>query len=294
MEGRKECWYSIVRYSANDLAGEVINVGVLLHLIADKVDTKFLLLEEHSPKIKAVCETNADINIYKSFKDTLEYYLTNSVDNIFGEVGEVAIGTPLEEDFLEKLYDHYKGKKLSLTRPTFSLSSNPDILFNRIFETYIGKKYLLTDHKQVSVKKYLRNVFEERKLLDKKVAHDFTITPIKDLDKLIKINIDFGYKNGVWNYMQAIPQLSGPSKNTDWFAKIKFIFENLEKDSKFHLMYRSSEISDKKEFFDVVNYLANLDKKRIFQIDLDDRNKLMELCNIIERDAHNIEELLIS
>ncbi|QPC48495.1 hypothetical protein [Mangrovibacillus cuniculi] len=88
-----------------------------------------------------------------------------------------------------------------------------------------------SDHKQVSVKKYLRDIFQEKKLLDKKVAHDFSITPIKDLDN-IKINIDFGYKNGVWNYMQTIPTLTGPSKNTEWFAKTKFMFENLEKDTK--------------------------------------------------------------
>lgn len=293
MDGRKECWYSIVRYCADDLAGEIINVGVLLHVIGDKVETKYLLLEDHSPKIRAVVESNVDINIYKSFKDSLEYYINKSVENIFGEVGEICIGTPLEENFLEKLYDYNRNKKLSLSRPTYSLSSNPDILFNKLFETYIGKKYMMQNHKQVSVKKYLKGVFEERKLLDKKVAHDFTITPIKDLDK-IKINIDFGYKNGVWNYMQTIPNLSGPSKNTEWFAKTKFMFENLEHDAKIHLMYRSSDISDKNEFFEVVNYLSNLDSDRIVKFDLDDRNKVSELCNIIERDAHNIDELLIS
>ncbi|KYD11056.1 DUF3037 domain-containing protein [Heyndrickxia sporothermodurans] len=293
MESRKECWYSVVRYSANELAGEVINVGVLLHTIGDKVNTKFLLLEEHSPKIKAISKSQVDLNIYKSFKDSLEYYLSKSVDNILGEVGEVVIGTPLVDDFLEKLFDHYKDKKLSLTRPTFSLSSDPDTLFSRLFETYIGEKYLLSDHKQVSVKKYLKELFEERKLLNKKVAHDFTLTPIKDLDN-IKINIDFGYKNGVWNYMQTIPNLSGPAKNTEWFAKTKFMFDNLDKDAKVHLMYRSSDFTDEKEFFNVINYFSGLDSTRIFKFDLDDKFKVSELCNVIERDAHDIDELLIS
>ncbi len=293
MESRKECWYSVVRYSANELAGEVINVGVLLHTIGDKVNTKFLLLEEHSPKIKAVSKSQVDLNIYKSFKDSLEYYLSKSVDNILGEVGEVAIGTPLVDDFLEKLFDHYKEKKLSLTRPTFSLSSDPETLFSRLFETYIGEKYLQSDHKQVSVKKYLKELFEERKLLNKKVAHDFTLTPIKDLDN-IKINIDFGYKNGVWNYMQTIPNLSGPAKNTEWFAKTKFMFDNLDKDAKVHLMYRSSDFTDEKDFFNVINYFSGLDSTRIFKLDLDDKFKVSELCNVIERDAHNIDELLIS
>ncbi|MGX2958069.1 hypothetical protein JNUCC23_02100 [Peribacillus sp. JNUCC 23] len=293
MEGRKECWYSVVRYCADELAGEVINVGVLMHMLGESVNTKYLLLEEHSPKVKAIAETQVNLNIYKSFKDSLEYYLTKSVDNIFGEVGEISVGSPLEENFLEKLFDHYKNKKLCLTRPMYSLSSDPDSLFNKIFETYIGKKYLITEHKQASVKRYLKEVFEERKLLDKKVKHDFTLTPIKDLNN-IKINIDFGYKNGVWNYMQAIPNLSGPAKNTEWFAKTKFMFENLDKDAKVHLMYRSSDITNDSEFYNLVNYFSNMDNNRIFKLDLDDKAKVSELCNVIERDAHNIDELMIS
>ncbi|MEK4247081.1 DUF3037 domain-containing protein [Psychrobacillus sp. FSL K6-2684] len=294
MEERKECWYSIVRYCANELAGETINVGVIMHSISNAINTKFLLLEESSSKIKAISGSNVELNIYKSYKDMLEYYLVKSSDNIFGGVGDVSIGTPLEETFLENLFDYYKDKKISLTRPTYSLSSNPEVLFNRIFETYIGKKYLLTNHKQVSVKKYLKEIFEERKLLDKKVAHDFVISPIKDLDQLIKFNIDFGYKNGVWNYMQTVPQLNGPAKNTDWFARTKFMFENLKDDSKVHLMYRSSDISESKDFLQVVNYLSKIDNERIFKFDLDDSGKVFELCNIIERDAHNIDELQIS
>jgi hypothetical protein len=293
MESRKECWYSVVRFCADELAGEVVNVGVLMHLLDDEPHTKFLLLDEHSPKIKAISGSQVDINIYKSFKDSLEFYLSKSVDNILGEVGEIAIATPLEENFLVELYDHYQNKKMSLTRPVFSLSSNPDALFSKILETYIGKKYLITDYKEVSVKKYLKEVFEERKLLNLKVAHDFNLTPIEHL-KNVKINIDFGYKNGVWNYMQTIPNLNGPVKNTEWFAKTKFMFDNLAKDAKVHLMYRASDVNENNEFYSIIEYFSRLDKERIFKIDLDDKAKINELCNVIERDAHNIDELLIS
>lgn len=67
----------------------------------------------------------------------------------------------------------------------------------------------------------MKSVFEEQQLLDKKIVHDFTITPIKDLDN-IKINIDFGYRNRVWNYLQAIPTISG--KYLKKFSPYKMIF----------------------------------------------------------------------
>ncbi|WP_201024421.1 hypothetical protein, partial [Sporosarcina koreensis] len=235
-----------------------------------------------------------DLNLYKSYKDKLEYYLTHSMDNLLGEVGDVRISSPAQDDFLEKLFEKFKNQKLFLSRPSFSITSNYKLLFNKIFETYIGVKYLDQANKHVSIKKYLQQVFEEKNLLDKKVVQDFTIKPFKDLDNIIKINVDFGYKNGVWNYMQTIPKLTGPSKNTEWYAKTKFMFDNIDSDAKVHLLYRSSEINDKDGFYEVIDYFANMNRERIHKLDLDEHNKVIELCNVIERDAHDIDEFMIS
>ncbi|WP_164462200.1 DUF3037 domain-containing protein [Bacillus sp. FJAT-42376] len=291
MADRQECWYSIVRYCADKVSGEVINVGIILHTIEDKNSTKFQFLSETSLKLKAITNSQVELNIYKSFKDSIEHYLAKSVKNMFGQVGEIEIGSPYMDNFLFQLHDYYTNKQLFLTKPTYSYTGNPNMLFKSLFETYIGEKYLTNSHKHVSVKKYMKEVFEEKALLDKKVKHDFSISPIHDLDH-IKINIDFGYKNGVWNYLQTIPNLNGPSKNTEWFAKTKFMFENLNKDTKIHLMYRESDISEQKEFFSTLDYLQKLDESRISRLNLDNRGKVLELCNIIERDAHNLSDLV--
>ncbi|WP_186453294.1 DUF3037 domain-containing protein, partial [Bacillus subtilis] len=249
MERRKACWYSIVRYQSDQLAGEVVNVGVVLHTLDGDTPTMFYLVEESSPKLRSLIHSHVDSNIYKSFKDALEYYLKKSQENILGEVGSVVIGSQDNKDFLEKLYEHYKDKRLTLSRPKFALTENQKGFLEVIFKTYVGKEYMQKE-KTYSVKKQMRSIFEERKLLEKKVMHDFPISPIEGLDS-VKINIDFGYKNGVWNYMQSIPIINGNTKKTEWFAKTKFLYENVSDDTKIHLLYRKSDL----EQSDITNEL---------------------------------------
>jgi hypothetical protein len=285
-------WYSVIRYCANNLTGEVVNVGIVLHSIQEKVFTNYLLLDENSPKVKAITSSKTDLEIYKSFKDSLEFYLKKSSENLFGSVGNITIGSPHEEHFLESLYDYYKGKKMFISRPKFSLVGDLEIFFNKLFETYIGKKYLISDSKQISVKRFMRNIFEDKKLLNRKVVHDFEITPIEDLDN-VRIHIDFGFKNGVWNYLQAVPAINGISKNTEWFVKTKFMFENVKRDSKVHLMYRDSDLDYNPETSKIIEYLLKVDS-RIVTLDLDNKQNINTLCDKIAKDAHDINEVLIS
>jgi len=293
MENRKDCWYSIVRYSSGNLLGEVINVGVIVHVLDEQVSTKYFLLEENSPKIKAISYSQTDVNTYKSFKDLLEYYLEKSIDNLLGTVGGVTIASPQDRNYLEGIFEYFKSQKMTLSRPKYAYTSNPEGLFKKIFETYVGKKYLGVERKSVSVKKYVKSVFEERKLLNKKVAQDFAISPIANLSN-IKINVDFGYKNGVWNYLQVLPNISGAARNTEWFAKTKFMFENIENNTKLHLMYRSSEIHNNDEFNSMVNYLGTLAPNGIYRLDLDNRGEILQLCEVIEKDAHDLDRLALA
>ncbi|PJN82369.1 hypothetical protein CV739_21865 [Bacillus velezensis] len=290
LERRKACWYSIVRYQSDQLAGEVVNVGVVLHTLDGDTPTMFYLVEESSPKLRSLIHSHVDSNIYKSFKDALEYYLKKSQENILGEVGSVVIGSQDNKDFLEKLYEHYKDKRLTLSRPKFALTENQKGFLEVIFKTYVGKEYMQKE-KTYSVKKQMRSIFEERKLLEKKVMHDFPISPIEGLDS-VKINIDFGYKNGVWNYMQSIPIINGNTKKTEWFAKTKFLYENVSDDTKIHLLYRKSDL-EQSDITNELNYFESLDK-RIIKFDLDNQQSIIDLCNTIEREAHDIDTLKIS
>lgn len=293
MGKRKANWYTIVRYRANDLTGELVNVGVILHssINEDETSIKYLLIDESADKIRAITENKTEMLLYKTSKENLQYYLDNSTENLFGMVGSVAIDSPSENSYLESLYDFYKNEKLFLTRPKFSLTEDTQLFFKKLFESYVGSKYLLAKDNSVSTKVHMRNLLQEQALLDKKVISDHIITPIKELEN-VQIKIDFSYKNGVWNYMQGIPLFSGPSQNTEWFAKTKFMFENLQKDAKVKLLYRNSD-SNNTDFMSTLDYFASLNEN-IEKLDIEDEGKVADLFKEIENEAHDIDELMIS
>jgi hypothetical protein len=290
MGERKRCWYSIVRYQINELTGETINIGVILHsLDGDEPCIHSHILDENNLKLKAISSAIVEINEYKSIKDALNYYLKQCAENMLGEVGMIKYASPYDEKFVIELQQNFKHKKLFLSEPTFGFSANPLDLFLKVFETYIGKKYMPETTKQIGLKRYLKNKFEEHQLLDVKIKQDFIIKA-KEYDGL-KIHVDFCYKNGVWNYIQTVPYLPSDSRYTEWFAKTKFLFENLPDDSKIHLMYKASDIQKNHEMNSVIKIFSKMDTTRINQINIDDENKVIDFCNMIEREAHNLDEI---
>ncbi|AQZ45542.1 DUF3037 domain-containing protein [Paenibacillus larvae] len=287
---RKDCWYSIIRYSPNEISGEIINVGLILHSIRDNNILKFYILDDSSPKVRSLLGNKIDESTYKSYKDIFEYYLNENM-SVLGYVGTVNLSSPYQSEFLFELYDFFKNKKMSLSEPTFSLSNDVIGLFNTLFVTYIGKRYFPdSNEKEKNVKGLVRRIFEERKFLNKKVIQDISIKPMPDLP--IKLNVDFGFKNGVWNYLQAIPSIKNPSRSTEWFAKTKFLIESLneEKDeSKIYLLYRTSVINEKSETLNLIKYFGKDEK--VMGLDLDNQINVTTLCDKIEREAHIISEV---
>lgn len=286
---RKACWYSVIRYAPDEIAGEVLNVGIIVHSIDDQIVTKFYLLEESSPKVRSILNSRTEELTYKSFKDIYEYYLSESPKDIHGNVGSFNISTAYSDNYLSSMYEYFKDKKMSISEPTFSLSSDTDGLFKSLFNTYVGEKYLpLSEGKEKNVKSIARKIFEERHFLNTKVKQDIGIVPVPELP--VKINIDFGFKNGVWNYMQAIPNITNSSKGTEWFAKTKLLIENVSDNAKIYLMYRKSVLSEKKEILKMVNYF-NRENELVSGMDLDDAEYVQHICSRIEREAHDLVEV---
>lgn len=286
---RKAYWYSVVRYSGDSISGEIINVGIILHSSEDQALTRQFILDETSSKLKAIFNSKVDETIYKSYKDTIEFYLRKSTDHLTGQVGNIAIGSPYTEDFLYALFESYKSERMFLSEPTFALTNDPEALFLNLFTTYVGEKHIRFEEKELSVKRYVRKVFEDKDYLDKKVATDIELYPLKEV-KSLKLNIDFGFKNGVWNYLQAVPLNPQPSRSAEWFAKTKLLFESVKDEAKFYLIYRSSD-PENSESIDALNYLVHQDK-RVNKLDLDDGKLFTQLCWTIENEAHDINELV--
>ncbi|MCS4440090.1 DUF3037 domain-containing protein [Clostridium botulinum] len=94
---RKIC-YSIIRYSPDQLKGEIVNVGLIFFSYGNK-EVNFFMLDERSNKLKAIMNNSVELEIYKSYKDMIEFYLKKSKEDISGIVGNVYVGSYYEEDF---------------------------------------------------------------------------------------------------------------------------------------------------------------------------------------------------
>lgn len=276
--------YSIIKYTPDEIRGEVINVGLIIHDCESK-DTKFSILEEQSIKLKSILETKNDINIYKSYKDVIEYYLSSAKDNLSGTVGSKTISTVYSEDFLKDIYDYYSGSKLHLSEPSFAMTRDVNKLFEKIYMRYIKREYDIKQITSVSAKECLKEKFEKTNLLGKKVKTDYKINPIKGLEDY-KVRIDFSFKNGVWNYMQATPTNS--SKYAEWFSKIQVMSENIdENEGKIHLIYNEIDRRDET----INNYIEYLEykHKNISILNVNNEEKLNELCNYINEVGEEFE-----
>jgi hypothetical protein len=290
MESKRNVWYSIIRYSPDEIKGEVINVGLVLH---DKegLQTKYYLLEENSAKLKSMISNKSGRDIYKSYKDVFEYYLEKNKDSLVGDVGKVTIGSCYSEEFLGSIYEHYKNKNLFFTKPNFAKTKNIDNFFKGLLETYVGEEFIKKEHATVTAKKHLKKVFEEMNLLGTKVKANLTINPIKELEDY-KVKVDFSFKNGVWNYIQTIPSPSDQTKNIEWFSKIKLMSEYLDKEnSKIHLIYKESDIEENQSAYNLINFLAN-SKSNICKLDIDKKEEVFKLCNYIEEQGEILNAMI--
>jgi hypothetical protein len=289
MEKRKAIWYSIIRYSPDNVSGEIINVGLVLHGADDEDILKYFILDEASYKLRSISNNSVETNIYKNYKEVLEYYLSKCNDDLMGIVGDVAISSCYEQQFLDKLYKHYMGEKLTLTKPNFAFTENPDKLFDSLAKIYIGERYFKNEPKTITVKTHIKELFEQRNLLGKKIKTDLEFKPIENLDNL-RVRVDFGFKNGAWNYIDTVPPLNAPSEISEWFAKTKFAIETLKsKDntSKIHLIYRLSDFKD--NITPMFDYLTK-ENQKVNRLNIEENQKLDELCDYIEKEAEYIDE----
>lgn len=276
--------YSIIRYSPDEIKGEIINVGLIIH-DCDSKDTKFSILEEHSIKLKSILETKNDINIYKSYKDVIEFYLSSAKDDLLGTVGSKTISTVYSEDFLKDMYGYYNGGKLHLSEPSFAMTNDMNKLFEKIYTRYIKKEYDIKQITSVGAKEYLKEKFEKTNLLGRKVKADYRINPIKGLEDY-KVRIDFSFKNGVWNYMQALPTNS--SKYAEWFSKIQIMSENInENEGKIHLIYNETDRHDE-TIDNFIKYLENKNRN-ISVLNINNEQRLNELCDYIDEVGEEFE-----
>lgn len=279
--------YSIVRYIPDYLKGEVINIGLLMYNYSERTVRSFLL-DDKSFKIKAILNNEVECDIYRTDKEILEYYLEKSKEDISGMVGKVYIASYHEKNFLNKMYEYYKDKNLILSEPNIAYTKNEEKLFDAILKKYVGDKYIETEKTSVlTAKKYMKKIFEDNANLKKRIKSDVIIKPILGMDDL-EIKVDFSFKNGTWNYMQAIPRVIQHNKNLDWYSKVELMLNcDQAKEAKIHLLYKTSDVVHDRATYNLLVYLS----KKYSNVDLHDVDKQKEvdkLCKYIEDEAEEL------
>lgn len=290
-KSKRRISYSIIRYSPDDLKGEIINVGLLLHDYLDK-KVKFFMLDEKSTKLRAILDDKDELNLYKTSRDILEFYLEKSKDDISGLVGNFYIASYYDEDFMMKMYEFYQNEKIRFSKPNIAYTKNEKMLFDTILKRYVGEKNVILEKTTtMTAKKYMKKIFTDNENLTKRIKLDYTIKPIKELDDL-EVKIDFTFKNGVWNYMQTIPKITSNNKNTEWFSKIQLILESDSKiNSKVHLIYKNSDFVEDESTSNLLKYLkvkyTNLDVH-----DIDKQDDINSLCDYIENEGEIFQDVI--
>ena len=280
--------YSVVRYSPDTVKGEIINVGLILYDYSHKSVISFLL-DEKSYKLKAILDNSVEYDVYKTDREFIEFYLKKSKDDISGIVGEINIASYYDEMFLNSLYEYFEGRRLRLSTPSIAYTKDSKKLFDTILKRYVGESNLEPEKTNImTAKRYMKKVFDENEKLKNKIVSDVIIKPIKELDD-IKIKVDFSFKNGVWNYMQAIPNTSQQNRNIEWFSKIELMLQSREvQHSKIHLLYKKSDIIEDMATYNLLKYL-DLKYDNIKILDVDKKREVQNLCEYIETEAQILE-----
>ncbi|MBE6021691.1 MAG: DUF3037 domain-containing protein [Cellulosilyticum sp.] len=287
-QSKSKVSYSIIRYSPDALRGEIINIGLILYNHSDNSTISFLL-DEKSPKLKAVLDNSVEYDIYKTDKESIEYYLKKTKDDISGVVGEVYIASCYDEKFIDILYKYFEGKRLRLSQPAIAYTKSPKKIFDTILARYIGETNVPFGKTNVAtVKKYMKHIIESNEKLKSRIITDKIIKPIDDLED-IQIKVDFTFKNGRWNYMQAIPNVSQQSKNIEWFSKIELMLQNDEiKKSHIHLLYKKTDIITDIATYNLLKYL-NKKYENVDILDIDKKHDIDNLCKFIENEAQILD-----
>ncbi len=287
MERKTIVKYSIVRYIPNYIANEVINVGVIFHLIDHQTPSlKFYLLEENSAKIKSLVYNKVGIREYKSYREYLTYYLNQVTENMLGYVGEISYGSIFDESFLESVKEQVKTETFYLTGVETALTHNVDQLFKTIYNTYIGIQYYPDATEKMAIKQYVHNVFESKNFINKKVLYNYDYYPIKDLVNL-KFRVDFKFNDSIDNYLMSTPNTTNSTTLNEWFAKTKLMFDSIENDSEFYLLYNNEILNHSDTAMRYLRYLTT-ERNNVKQLNVDEGAVLEDLCTKIDTTAQDV------
>lgn len=281
---RHESKYSIIRYCPDLLKGEVINIGVIIEdVTASKIHYK--ILKHTNPKIKSLFTDSKNIDLYKVNYDFITYFINQGMSN------QNLFNPDSSSGFMEHLTSILP-KQIKISESTFALTESPERLLKIIMETYIGEEFLMDESLAVSnVKKYVKEVFDNKELLDKKVKANTKVYPIKN-KRSINFQVDFIYKNGIFNFMQAAPNNNDTLRS--WFHKLFSFIETYKGEAAYYVLYDSlnTHSIDTHTFYEMTEYLKEITPNHQFKILDVHSEEFVKLCEKIENDGQIVENFI--
>ncbi len=290
-QSKSKVSYSVLRYSPDEIKGEVINVGLILYNYATK-SVICSILDEKSPKLKGILDNPVEYELYKTDTEIIKFYLDKCIDDVSGVVGQVYIASFYNEGFIEALYNHYSDKRLRLSRPGVAYTKDAKRLFDTIMMQYIGESNILPDDRPqiITAKKYMKNIIDSNQNLKSRIITDKIINPVKGLNA-IQMKVDFTFRNGKWNYMQTIPNVIQQNKNVDWYSKIELMLQNEDiRQSRIHLLYKNTDIVEDMATYHSIKYLQEK-YDNICILDVERKNDVDNLCHFIEKEGQILEAI---
>lgn len=283
---RKAHWYSVIQYCPNEIRGEKVNVGLILHSPSDGL-LYHSLLDESSSKIRGIAYDEVSQKTFKVNKDIVDYYFKQIIES-----PDIFRPNLNDNKFLLQIKEEFP-KSFILSEPTFSLTSNPTQLFDSLIKTYVGEQYLskeilTAEEYKRNVKTYTKTIFTQRELLGTKVKSNVKVHPIKGL-KNVHFNVDFIFRNGLWNLIQTVPSNSTSEKLIEWFSKTNTMIENIENEADFYLVYdNNDEMNKDKTITQMVSLLQKKDR-RVDAAEVESES-FRAMCNKVEREGKDISD----
>ncbi|WP_127549643.1 DUF3037 domain-containing protein [Paenibacillus amylolyticus] len=281
---RKAYWYSIIQYCPNEIRGEKINVGVMLH---NYTEGKLFhsILDENTTKIKSLLYDEISTKVYKIQKDEVDFYFKQMYEEF-----DLFKPNLYEKNYLSNLLTIFP-KQFILSEPTFSMSRDADQLFDSLFKTYIGEitsKEVIKDIPTINVKNYTKSIFTDNNWIGTKVKSNVKIHPIKDLQNM-HFQVDFVFKNGIWNLIQATPSNTSNDKLIEWFSKTKTMLSSYQRESDVYLIYnKDDQMNEDNTLSDMVTYLQKEDNRvKLAEIK---SPSFENLCHKVEKEAKDITQ----
>lgn len=285
---RRIAWYSIIRYVADVVRGEILNVGLVMNIPNEGI-LNFYLLSENNSKLKSAFNSYIDKKNYKLGYELVKFKMNNMIVE-----GDLFYASDISSKFfIDQTLSKGLPKGFVLGDTKFCKTSNTDLLFKQLLSEYIGEKFLNEESgvNSMIVKKKAATIIGERINLENKVKNNLKIKPIKNLPK--NYTIDFGYAEGKYvNLIQSSPDKLQTAY--DWLERMNFLTENYDKADKILFLYNGdAESNNDGSMKQILEYLKKKDNRIDFNNIFSDRGLLTfknELVRI-EKFAKPIDEI---